>query len=98
MAKKKKKNDNLLRWSDMIIYSYLLMMLGVFPLYYQNNYYNIGDAKYRFFRLVTLIMLIYLIVTQIGVRLIERKKEHSRIKFSIMDYAVLAYGAATIWS
>ena len=75
---KKKKNKNLLRWSDMIIYSYLFMMLGVFPLYYQNNYYNMGDAKYQFFRLMTLIMLGYLAVTQTGARLIDRKREIGR--------------------
>lgn len=98
MAKKTKRNKNLLRWSDMIIYSYLFLMLGVFPLYYQNNYYNMGDAKYRFFRLMTLIMLVYLGVTQIGVRLIDRKKERAKIRLSMMDWAVLAYGGAALLS
>lgn len=98
MAKKAKKNKNLLRWSDMIIYSYLFMMLGVFPLYYQNNYYNMGDAKYRFFRLMTLIMLVYLGVTQIGVRLIDRKKERKKLPLSLMDWTMLAYGAAAVLS
>lgn len=82
----------------MIIYSYLFLMLGVFPLYYQNNYYNMGDAKYRFFRLMTLIMLVYLGVTQIGVRLIDRKKERAKIRLSMMDWAVLAYGGAALLS
>lgn len=95
---KKKKNKNLLRWSDMIIYSYLFMMLGVFPLYYQNNYYNMGDAKYQFFRLMTLIMLGYLAVTQTGARLIDRKREKTNFKLSVMDWTVLAYGGITILS
>lgn len=32
-----------------IIFAYLFCMLGIFPLYYKEQYYKIGDAKFGFF-------------------------------------------------
>ena len=93
---KKKKEENLLKWSELIVWCYLAVMLGIFPLYYQNKYWNMGAAKYRFFRLITLIMLIYLAVTQICAFLFDSKKERQKINLSMMDRAVLFYAGAEI--
>ena len=41
-----------------IVQSYLFLMLGVFPLYFQNRYYDMGDAKYTFFKYATITMLV----------------------------------------
>lgn len=95
---KKKKDKNLLNWSEMIVWCYLAVMLGIFPLYYQNRYWNIGAAKYRFFRLMTLIMLIYLAVTQICKCLFDSKKEKFQMKLSRMDRVVLLYMIAAVVS
>lgn len=32
-----------------VVFAYLLCMLGIFPLYYKEQYYGIGNAKYEFF-------------------------------------------------
>ncbi len=95
---KKKKEENLLKWSELIVWCYLAVMLGIFPLYYQNKYWNMGAVKYRFFRLITLIMLIYLAVTQICAFLFDSKKERRKINLSMMDRAVLFYAGAAVVS
>ena len=38
--------------------TYIFFMFAIYPLYYEDKYYNMGDAKYHFFRWVTLIGLI----------------------------------------
>ena len=45
-----------------IVHVYFFLMLGIFPLYYQDKYFNMGDAKYEFFKYVTLGMLILLLL------------------------------------
>ena len=45
---------------ECIVQVLLAALLGIFPLYYQNKYYNMGDAKYQFFKTVTFILLIVL--------------------------------------
>lgn len=64
-------------------------MLGVFPLYYRNSYYDMGDAKYDFFKYVTIAMLCVYTVSQ-TIRMII-KRESPLIKFSRQDIPVLLY-------
>lgn len=56
-------------WPEWAVQAYLFMMLGVFPLYFQDGFFNLGDAKYDFFRTVTLLLLAVLAVelTVIGI-------------------------------
>ena len=37
-----------------IVFAYLFCMLGIFPLYYKEQYYGIGDAKFKFFWTISL--------------------------------------------
>ncbi len=39
------------------IFAYLFSMLGIFPLYYKEQYYKIGDAKFTFFWKVSLLFV-----------------------------------------
>lgn len=96
--RKKEKKRNILTWSELIIWCYLAVMLGIFPLYYQNNYVDIGTAKYLFFRLVTLVMLSYLIVAQICKYFFEVKKEVIKFHLSVMDQIILIYAVTAIVS
>ncbi len=91
---KKKKEEKLLKWSELIIWCYLAVMLGLYPLYYRNNYADIGTAKYLFFRLVTVVMLLYLIVTQLSSCLFDAQKRKIKHCFTLMDRLVLLYGGA----
>lgn len=95
---KKKKEENLLQWSELIVWCYLAVMLGIYPLYYRNNYADIGTAKYLFFRLVTVVMLLYLIVAQLCKYFFETRKEKIKIHLSVMDRVVLIYGSAVVVS
>ena len=38
---------------------YVFFMFAIYPLYYENKYYNMGDAKWHFFKWVTLIAMIF---------------------------------------
>lgn len=40
-----------------ILFAYLFCMLGIFPLFYKEQYYKIGDAKFQFFRKASLIFI-----------------------------------------
>lgn len=91
---KKKKEENLLKWSELIVWCYLAAMLGIYPLFYRNNYADIATAKYLFFRLVTVMMLLYLLVTQACSRLFDDKKERQKLCLSLLDRLVLLYGIA----
>ncbi len=80
-----------------IVNLYLFLMLGVFPLYYQNKYYNMGDAKYAFFKYAALGMFLLLgAVLLAGFCL--RQTAVSRLNLSFTDLAVLAYIAAAVIS
>lgn len=102
--KKKNKQKNSAKpvvWQEWIVQAYLFLMLGIFPLYYQNKYFNIGDAKYLFFRTAALGMLAALGVAAAGVLLTdagrERLRKRPQFSFSCVDLAVLAYtGAAAV--
>ena len=45
-----------------ILFAYLFCMLGIFPLFYKEQYYKIGDAKFQFFRKVSLIFIVISLV------------------------------------
>jgi len=40
-------------WPEWAVRGYLIMMLGLFPLYFRNGLFRLGDVKYAFFRTVT---------------------------------------------
>ena len=51
------------RAKSYVVSLYLFLILGVFPLYYQDKYFNMGDAKYQFFQYVTLgTLLVFLML------------------------------------
>ena len=73
---------------------YLICMLGIFPLYYHNKYYDMGPAKFSFFWTATLlfvavslIVLIFFILTRENT---PDLKAAAR-KVSLLDLFVLAY-------
>lgn len=84
-----------MRAKKWLVQIYLFLMLGIFPLYYQNKYFNMGDAKYEFFKYVTVGMLILLALfclleTMISVFKKEKIKLH-KPNLSAQDIAVLSY-------
>lgn len=64
MAKQKKKSvvnetgQFPLYWIRKMVDLYIFMLLAIYPLYYQNKYYNMGDAKWAYFSNVTKVALI----------------------------------------
>ena len=46
--------EGLQKMKQLTVFAYLVCMLGVFPLYYKEQYYKIGDAKFGFFWKVSL--------------------------------------------
>ena len=48
---------------NFVVFAYLFCMLGIFPLYYKEQYYAIGDAKFEFFWNISLSFIgIYAII------------------------------------
>ena len=85
-----------------VIYSvfiYVLSMLWIFPLYYQDKYYNMGEAKFTFFKHMSIIFLsiaLFSLAYHVFVtfRSIPWKKLKSHLMIS--DYFVIAY-AVIVW-
>ena len=60
---------------------YVFCMLCIYPLYYENKYFNMGDAKYHFFKYVSVFFLVAMLFTVVA-WLVARRKE--------MNFAIIA--------
>ncbi len=82
---------------------YVFFMFAIYPLYYEDKYYNMGDAKWHFFKWVTLVAIIALLGVftwyQIYLAGKDKLKEYWNInETSIIDKFVLAYAVACLLS
>lgn len=83
--------------------AYVFLMLAVYPLYYQNKYYNMGEAKWKFFSVVTfsagaVLLAVFLLYIVELYRKKELKPYVQGIRLSAPDKFVLAYMAAVLIS
>lgn len=86
-----------------VTFIYVFLMLTVYPFYFQNKYYNIGNAKWQFFFFLTVgagVILSGLLIFHMIERMRphELKKAIRNIRLSIIDRFVLAYAAAVLIS
>lgn len=77
-----------------ICYVYLLGIFLVYPLFYQRRYFNMGEAKYSFYKSFTFIMLIFLAAGTAayliaGAKAIEWKSLYK--KLSLPDWFAVLY-------
>lgn len=75
-------------------YVYLLGMFIVYPLFYQRRYFNMGEAKYSFYKSFTFIVLAIMAVGTLsyfiaGARTIEWKSLYK--KLSLLDWFAVIY-------
>lgn len=108
MSKKKRKNTAVskhvskqrtpitVEMMQDITSAYVLFMLWIYPLYFENKYFNMGEAKWHFFKWITLIyfflMVIVFICFQTG--LFRQKRLFDfwiNEKFSLTDKFVFSY-------
>lgn len=98
----KMKTENKL---DKIMYGavmlYIVVMFGIFPLYYQDKYFNMGEAKYEFAKGISVIYFSILILCQIlksGIKTGNRLRKKQRIisfaNISGTDWFVIAYAVS----
>lgn len=82
--------------------AWLFMILAILPLYMKDGLNRIGDAKYSFFRNVSVLFLAVSAVIFIvsGIRgLSDRKREFLKsMEWSVVDICILAYGVVSIIS
>ena len=69
---------------------YIVFLLAVLPLYTGGSYFGIGDAKYRLFRDVSLLVLVIWLVLE-GIFVLRKG-------FSVVDVCVLSYGGTVVLS
>ncbi len=82
---------------------YVFFMFVIYPVYYQNKYYNMGDAKWQFFRVVTftagaVLAVFFLLYMMELTRKHEFENYVRNIKFSVVDWFVAVYMAAVVVS
>lgn len=83
--------------------TYVFLMLAIYPLYYQDKYYNMGDAKWQFFKVITFSAGVILAACFIWYMAVltqnELLKDYvHKIKMSVTDWFVLAYMIAVLIS
>ncbi|MBR0147731.1 MAG: O-antigen ligase family protein [Lachnospiraceae bacterium] len=85
--------------------AYVFLMLAVYPLYYQDKYYNMGDAKWIFFKwvsgvfaVVALGVFIWYLSCFISKHEFKKLLTKTKSGMIITDWFVLSYMVATIIS
>lgn len=86
-----------------ITFIYVFLMLTVYPFYFHNKYYDIGNAKWKFFFFLTagagaflLGLLLFHIIAE--TELHELVKAIRNIQMSVIDRFVFAYAVAVLIS
>lgn len=83
-----------------VVLAYLFCMLGILPLYYQEQYYQIGNAKLEFFWTVSLCFIGISCVLAFT-KMVDRKGKNwcdFLNQLSPMDFAVFVYGICVLLS
>ncbi|MBO5550687.1 MAG: hypothetical protein J5966_01905, partial [Lachnospiraceae bacterium] len=86
-----------------VVAIYVFFMFAIYPLYYEDKYYNMGDAKWHFFKWVTLagVIIMAFVFTwyQIYLAKAGKLKDYWNIKkTSVLDRFVLAYAIFAVSS
>lgn len=80
---------------------FVISMLVLFPLYYDDKYFNMGTAKYQFFRNTTFVYIGLMCVVGFLNLLFHIKEFHPRKilkKMIVLDWFVIAYLVVTLLS
>ncbi len=96
---KKTLAETLAEFIRLGVFFYVSIMFLIYPLYYQNKYYNMGEAKYFFFKRLSLSFLIVLTLMAVIQVIMNRKKIVWKMIWknsSYTDKFVVAY-AASVW-
>lgn len=96
---KKTPGDTLAEFIELGVFFYVGIMFLIFPLYYQNKYYNMGEAKYYFFKRASLSFISVLLLLVVIRMIMNWKKTEWKLALessSITDYFVILY-AITVW-
>ncbi|MBQ9361301.1 MAG: O-antigen ligase family protein [Lachnospiraceae bacterium] len=86
-----------------VVAVYVFFMFAVYPLYYEDKYYNMGDAKWHFFKWVTLVGIIVMsavfIWYQAHLASVGKTREYWDVhRASVTDWFVLAYAVIALSS
>lgn len=100
---KKEPGRHCLKLLQEITFIYVFLMLAVYPFYFHNKYYDIGNAKWQFFFFLTAgagailsgLLVFHIIEVQ---KPGEWKEARRNIRLSVIDRFVLAYAAAVLIS
>lgn len=101
--KKEKPGRSGSRLPQEIVFIYVFLMLTVYPFYFQNKYYNIGNAKWQFFFFLTVgagtALFGFLLFP-----VMQEWKPHEfwgkvqNIRLSVLDRFVFTYAIAVLFS
>lgn len=87
-----------------VLYAYLIIMLGIFPLFYRKQYSGMGNAKFKLFLYSSAVCIAVLIVLSILQYAVDTCKDFSTVfsrrylTYSITDLFVIFYYGAVLCS
>lgn len=100
MGRKKKKQKQINTPEFLgrgVTYVFLVLMMGIFPIYYPGHLIGIHEVKAAFFTVVGSVYLCMIFVPVLN-RLILAKKNHQKIEWNICDALVAAFLVSVIFS
>lgn len=77
---------------------YLSVMIGIFPLVFDNYYINIVLTKKNFFQRSTAVLLVVALLLAIPAYLLEKKNKNQKIHISKTDIFVIIFGITMVIS
>lgn len=77
---------------------YLMLILLILPLYMQDGFVMIGNAKYLFFRNVTLFVVLLTTVMLVALAVIRNRERKRSLRISSTDLLTALYGGSAILS
>lgn len=92
------RKDKLDKIMYVIIMLYLVILFGIFPLYYQDKYFNMGEAKYQFIKGSAILffgVLLFLQIVKSSIQLKNKIQQKQKINIlttiSCTDWFAIAY-------
>lgn len=99
--------EQLRLWSrsgiELLITAYVILLYIIYPLYYQDKYFNMGEAKYAFIKQVSIAILVAILFMGL-IHLFTQSWRSIKVKewischISISDWFVIAYVCAVVAS
>lgn len=95
---RKRIEEGCLRLLNFCMTLYWVGMFGIYPLFYNDRYFDMGEAKYQFVKYFSMVVMGIALLLVIVWLVMKERRKYGRRDFSLTDIFVSAYAVVTILS